>query len=130
MYQLTKHDSILRLSDGAHIPPDTANIDYSAYQQWVADGNTPTAYVAPPEPPITVVSMAQARKALILSSFNLADVEPVFLSLPPLAQPLARVDWEFAANVHRDNPLVAAVQASKGWTDNQVDALFSLAATL
>lgn len=87
-------------------------------------------YVAPPPPPVTEVSMAQARKALILSGFNLADVEPVFLSLPQPAQALARVDWEFAANVHRDNPLVAAVQASKGWTDNQVDALFSLAATL
>lgn len=87
-------------------------------------------YVAPPPPPVTQVTMAQARKALILSGFNLADVEPVFLSLPQPAQALARVDWEFAANVHRDNPLVAAVQVSKGWTDNQVDVLFSLAATL
>jgi hypothetical protein len=40
-YALTQGTSILR-SDGASIPPDTANTDYAAYLVWVAAGNTPT----------------------------------------------------------------------------------------
>jgi hypothetical protein len=40
-YQLTKNDMILRLQDGAHIPPDPANTDYQAYLAWLEAGNTP-----------------------------------------------------------------------------------------
>ena len=80
--------------------------------------------------PVLSVPMHQARKALILSGVDLLDIEPVFSALPQPDQALARVDWEFSPVVHRDSPLVASVQASKGWTDTQVDALFSLAATL
>ena len=51
MYQLTDHDRILRLSDGALIPTDPDNRDYREYLAWVEDGNTPDP--APiPEPPV------------------------------------------------------------------------------
>lgn len=51
MYKLTLTNVILRLADGASIPPDPGNADYRAYLAWVAKGNTPTPADPPPTPP-------------------------------------------------------------------------------
>ena len=34
-------DLIMRTADGAHIPADPLNVDWQAYQAWLAAGNTP-----------------------------------------------------------------------------------------
>ena len=49
-YQLTTSDCILRLADNAFIPPDPANVDFAAYLEWVAAGNTPEPAPEPPAP--------------------------------------------------------------------------------
>ena len=53
-YQLTVTDIILRTTDGASIPPDPANTDYSAYLAWLEAGNMPDPAPEPPAPePLT-----------------------------------------------------------------------------
>jgi hypothetical protein len=57
-YQLTSGASILRLADNAFIPPDPANIDYAAYLEWVAAGNTPE----PAPEPVALPERTPAEK--------------------------------------------------------------------
>jgi hypothetical protein len=53
-YQLTAATEpciVIRKSDCANIPPDPANLDYAAYQKWLAAGGVPDPYVPPPPVP-------------------------------------------------------------------------------
>ena len=47
-----------------------------------------------------------------------------------MAGDAARIEWEYAATVDRDSPLVAGLVATLGLTDAQLDALFAAAAAL
>lgn len=40
-YALTESDMILRVTDGAFIPPDRGNADYCEYLEWLGLGNEP-----------------------------------------------------------------------------------------
>jgi hypothetical protein len=46
MYELTRENTVIRLSEGLCIPFDEGNSDYAAYQSWCAGGNTPMHPVA------------------------------------------------------------------------------------
>ena len=40
-YDNSVADCVIRTTDGACIPFDTANTDYQKYLEWIAEGNTP-----------------------------------------------------------------------------------------
>jgi hypothetical protein len=54
-YKLTAAEEpcgVIRVEDGASIPPDEANRDYAEYLKWVEEGGVPDPYVEPePVPP-------------------------------------------------------------------------------
>jgi hypothetical protein len=71
-YTLTKHNSITRDVDSASIPFDEANIDYQAYLAWIAEGNTPNPYIAPPPPPEMTIEQKLSSVGLTISDLKTA----------------------------------------------------------
>ena len=66
MYQLTVGTSILRLADGAFIPADESNSDYTIFLQWLGDGNTP--FPNPDVQPYTWDQALSKRNAALTAS--------------------------------------------------------------
>ena len=74
-----------------------------------------------PFPPISAI---QARLALLEAGL-LADVEMAVAS-----NPATFLAWEYATQIDRDSPILAAVASELGLTQDQVDALFRRALAL
>jgi hypothetical protein len=81
-------------------------------------------------PPIPLfVDMRQARLAL-LGAGLLPTVNAAIQSMTGIEGDAARIEWEFAANVNRDSPLISGLSAALGLDDAMLDALFIKAAGL
>jgi hypothetical protein len=58
-------DLVQRTSDGAWVPNDLNNIDWRAYQAWLAAGNQPDPADAPPAPSAPPLTADQLAAILI-----------------------------------------------------------------
>jgi hypothetical protein len=95
--------------------------------------------VPPPEPEptpeelppaqVTQVTMRQARLALLAAGL-LDTIDSAIREMPGTAGIAARIEWEYAATIDRDNLLFAALTTQIGITDEQLDALFTQASQL
>lgn len=135
---------VLRDADQAFIPDDPLNADWQIYQSWLAVPNTPTP--APPPPIIIPQSVtrrqfyqAAAQLGLITQEEALAvlttGVIPSSLAsaidaLPAADRFAAQMGIVGATAYLRSDPLVALLGAAMGQSSAQIDALFTLAATL
>lgn len=72
MYKLTKHTSIIRLSDNANIPADPSNRDYADYLEWLAEGNTPEP--VPPKTQDEIAAEESAKAKRELADLDLASI--------------------------------------------------------
>jgi hypothetical protein len=73
----------------------------------------------------SVISMRQARLQLLVQNL-LDDVDFAILAMSQAAQ----IEWEYATEVRRDNPLVLALQTALSMTDSDMDLFFELAAKI
>ncbi len=71
-YQLTETEAILRLSDGAFIPPNPENPAYAQYLAWLAEGNEPLP--APEPEPAPVLTTEQKLEAAGLTVAELKEL--------------------------------------------------------
>lgn len=86
-------------------------------------------YVPVVDPVPEVVTMRQARLAL-LGAGLLAQVNTAVTNMVGAEGDAARIEWEYAQEVRRDSPLVAALSAALGLTDETLDNLYKVAAGL
>jgi hypothetical protein len=83
-----------------------------------------------PAEPIKDVTPRQIRQALILSGISAQQIEDALATLPEPTQSLARAEWEYSIAFQRERPLVGQVGQMLGWTSEQLDDLWHLAASL
>lgn len=107
------------------VPCAPGNSDYAVIQVLVASGELTIApYIPPPAPPVTQVTMRQARLALLAADL-LDDVEAAITQ----ADRAVKIEWEYATVVDRASPLVVAIGSSLGLDDSAIDTLFQAAST-
>ena len=82
-----------------------------------------------PTPIPQVVTMRQARLALLQQGL-LASIQPAIDALDEPHRSGANIEWEYSQTVERTRPFVLTLGEALGLTDDDLDALFELAATL
>ena len=133
-------DGYARVSDTAPPPFDPAIQDLSEAAPELVNGEWHRAWAVTDAPPEVIaarlsakragmeVTMRQARLAL-LGAGKLAEVDAALASLPSPLKEAAQIEWEYAATVRRDSPLIAQLGPALGMTDDAIDALFEVAST-
>lgn len=105
-----------RSTDGAWVGPE--NPEFLA---WLADGNTPEPYVAPPPPIPSTVTRFQAL-ATLSAAGHLPTIRTYIATLDQ--DNITRLAWENAADWERTSPTLAALATMLGLSDAEVDDLF------
>ena len=100
--------------------------DLTEYEDLIAE--VEAAYIPPPPQPIivpSICSMRQARLALLQSGL-LATVDAAIAQ----GSEADKITWEYATEVNRNQPLVQNMKAGLNLSDDDLDNLFTLAASL
>ena len=118
MYKLNENGSYANLVGTAEWQNTTNN---EQYLQWLADGNTPEPYVAPPPPIPSTVTRFQALAVLAAGGY----LDTVRTYINTLDQNnVQRLAWENAADWERTSPTLNALATMLNLTSAEVDALF------
>jgi hypothetical protein len=121
VYKLTDSTNIVRVADATYIPADPANTDFQQYLQWLAEGNTPEPYIAPPPPIPATVTRFQALATLAAGGY--LDTVHAYIDTLPRSN-ITRLAFENATDWERTSPTINALAQMLGLSDAQVDDLF------
>ena len=114
------------VSDGISYPANWLQLASPADLSAVGITVTVVPDPAPPPPsPVTVVTPRQARLAL-----NAAGLLDKVNAAVAAADPATQITWEFATQIDRNDPLIAALAGVLNLSSAQIDTLFAQAATL
>lgn len=95
---------VLRLADGAQIPPDAENIDRISYEAWLAEGGVPEPEVPAVQTHVRVLTVLQFRDRLTAE-------EELAITAAGMSSPAVRV-WldrlAAAQEINLDDPRTAA----------------------
>jgi len=112
------------------VPDDMANRERQMLAAWVAEGNTIAPYEPPPEP-LRPLTARQLRLGLVLNGISLSSVETAIEAIEdPTDREVARIEWKYTTTFERSHPLVNQIGAALGLTPEQIDAMWTEAATL
>jgi hypothetical protein len=114
----------MKLMNGTDLITESPVIEWNEREQGWQAGNTvyvdtQRSYTVVQNMPNSI-SMRQARLQLL--AMNLLDAVNTQISTMPTA---AQIEWEYATEVKRDNPLVLALQTALSMTDSDMDLFFS-----
>lgn len=92
---------------------------------WLYDGKALTPPPAPPVPVPQIITIRQARLALLAAGL-LDDVNTAVAA----ASKSVQIEWEYVTELRRDWPTLIALAGSLGLTGVQVDELFIAASKM
>jgi predicted component of type VI protein secretion system len=119
------------LENGVVVNTIVASIEY-IQRKYQTDQYEQLPDIPEPERPDPIpqsVTMRQARLALLQQGL-LDQVDTVIDSLDEPERSAAKIEWEYSQTVERDRPLIQALAPGLGLTEDDLDNLFKLAATL
>lgn len=122
MYRHLDAGWILRVADGAHIPPEPTNRDYAEFLAWQAEGGVADPYVPPVPASVTRRQFKQGLTRIGLRS----AVEAAMAA----ADQDTKDWWADSLNFERSNPVMNGMAVALGKTPADIDNMFRLAVTL
>ena len=84
----------------------------------------------PPAPTLPSLTRRQLLLGLLSIGIHEADVDAKVTQLPADQVDVAQITWKYASEYKRDDPLVSTLAAAFALPDNQVDDLWTWAASL
>lgn len=139
MYRISNFSGkIKNTSNGEVFVPDSNNLKYQDYVEWLKLENTPlfVDFFEGEEAehnrqflPKTV-SQRQLRTQLVLNGFNLDNIQNAINTLQEPDKSIAQIAWDYAITFERDSPLLISLGFSLGLSQSDIDNIFLNASKL
>jgi len=125
MYKLTNSPMIFHVNTSTYFPQSMENAEYVAYVDWLAQGNTPD----PADPlPVAYADLTPRQIRMALSRVGLRD--EVEAAIAASNDRDLKDWWEFSLTFERNHPEVIAMGDALGQSYLQLNALWTLGASL